>query len=266
MKWIFDPTQAEVLRPYCRRETLLVFDYDGTLSPIVPDPASARMRPQTQALLAAAAKLYPVAILSGRSRHEVMQFVDGVPVLDVIGNHGLEVFGVSLGPAMAKVREWRQELEERLEGMPGLVIEDKRGSLAVHYRASDDPVSARQAIRRVASDLEGARLIGGKQVVNIVLADAPDKGAALRRLRERLANPPTIFVGDDDTDEDAFGVRAPDLLGIRVGPSEHSSAPYFLQDQSEIDELLRRLIEGVRPGSTPVPTGPTNDPSRSEAP
>lgn len=249
MKWILDSSEAETLRAYCRRECLLVFDYDGTLSPIVPDPARAYMRPETRNLLAAASRLFPVAILSGRSRHEVMQFVDGIRVLDVIGNHGLEVFGAALGPAMAKVREWRQELEERLEGLPGVVLEDKRCSLAVHYRASADHSSARQVIRRVASNLEGARLIGGKQVVNIVVADAPDKGAALRRLRERLANPPTIYVGDDDTDEDAFAVRAADLLTIRVGPCDRTSAQHLLRDQNEVDELLRRLIKGVRPGA-----------------
>lgn len=251
MRWILDPEEAGLLRPYLRRETLLVFDYDGTLSPIVPDPATAHMRGQTRDLLVTLARLYPVAILSGRSRHEVMRFVETVPVLDVIGNHGLEVFGAPIGSAAARVREWRQDLEERLENLPGIVIEDKRASLAVHYRASPDPVAARQVIRRVASDLEGVRLVGGKHVVNLVLADAPHKGTALRRLRERLAHPPTIFVGDDDTDEDAFGLPPGELLGIRVGPSDASSAAWYLRDQGEIDELLRRLIEGVRPGSRP---------------
>lgn len=259
MKWILDSSEAETLRSYFRRETLLVFDYDGTLSPIVPDPSTAFMRPETRDLLAAAARLYPVAILSGRARREVMKYVDGIRVLDVIGNHGLEVFGAALGSAMAKVREWRQELEERLEGLPGVVLEDKRCSLAVHYRASTDPSWARQVIRRVASDLEGARLIGGKEVVNIVVANAPDKGAALVRLRERLANPPTIFVGDDDTDEDAFAVRGADVLGIRVGASDRSVAPHFLRDQEEVDELLRRLIAGVRPGCRPRPVGRATD-------
>lgn len=263
MNWILDAAQAQTLGPYCKRETLLVFDYDGTLSPIVPNPAEARMRPQTRDRLMAVARLYPVAILSGRSRHEVMQFIDGVRVLDVVGNHGLEVFGASLESAAARVREWRQELKERLENLPGIVIENKRCSLAVHYRASPEPDYAVQAIRRVAETLEGARLIGGKRVVNIVLADAPDKGTALRRLRERLANPPTLFIGDDDTDEDAFAVRAPGLLGIRVGPSEGSAAACFLRDQMEIDELLQRLLDGVRAGAQARPTIPV--PSATES-
>jgi trehalose 6-phosphate phosphatase len=258
MKWILDSSEVETLRAYCRRESLLVFDYDGTLSPIVADPSEAHMRLETRELLAAVARLYPVAILSGRSRHEVMKFVDGIRVLDVIGNHGLEVFGAALGSAVGKVREWRQELEERLEGLAGVVLEDKRCSLAVHYRGSTDPAAARQVIRRVASDLEGARLIGGKQVVNIVIANAPDKGAALRRLRERLASPPTVFVGDDETDEDAFILSGTSVLGIRVGLSETSSAPFFLQDQNEIDQLLGRLIEGVRPGAAPTSRFDTN--------
>lgn len=251
MRWILDPAEAATLRPYLTRETLLVFDYDGTLSPIVPDPASAHMRVQTRDLLVTLARLYPVAILSGRSRHEVMRFVETVPVIDVIGNHGLEVFGASLGSAAARVREWRQDLEERLENLPGIVIEDKRASLAVHYRASPDPDGARQVIRRIAADLEDVRLVDGKRVVNLVLADAPHKGTALRRLRERLAHPRTIFVGDDDTDEDAFKLPEGELLGIRVGPSEASSASWYVRDQIEVDELLRRLIEGVRPGFRP---------------
>lgn len=251
MKWILDPAQADVLRPYYCAETLLVFDYDGTLAPIVRDPAHATMRPETHALLACVGRLYPLAILTGRARQDVLQFLHGVPVLDVIGNHGIEVFGAALAHAHARVSEWRRELEERLENLAGVIIEDKRASLAVHFRECSDPSMAEAAIRRIGLQLEGARLIGGKRVVNIVLAGAADKGVALRRLRERLAGPPAVFVGDDDTDEDAFAVRSHEVIGIRIGMCERSSAEYFLREQQEIDGLLRLLIAGARDRATP---------------
>jgi trehalose 6-phosphate phosphatase len=66
---------------------------------------------------------------------------------------------------------------------------------------------------------------------------------ALERERDRLGCDTALFVGDDDTDEDVFALDRPGrLLGIRVGRTPASQAPYCLRDQREIDDLLDRLI------------------------
>ena len=109
----------------------------------------------------------------------------------------------------------------------GRRIEDKGFSIAVHYRQSREKKNALAAILEAAARLGNVRVIGGKQVVNILPDGAPHKGIALERERERLRCDTAIYVGDDETDEDVFALDQPGrLLAIRVGAASASQAPY----------------------------------------
>jgi trehalose 6-phosphate phosphatase len=122
-------------------------------------------------------------------------------------------------------------------------VENKTFSVAVHYRRSREKKRARAAILEAAESLGPVRLIGGKQVVNILPRDAPHKGIALERERERLLHDTAIYVGDDETDEDVFALDQPGrLLTVRVGPKRLSQASYFLKNQAALDELLDALL------------------------
>jgi trehalose-6-phosphatase len=67
---------------------------------------------------------------------------------------------------------------------------------------------------------------------------------ALERLRAELACDTAIYVGDDDTDEDVFSRDEPGrLLGVRVGATRHTDAPYALRSQDDVDQLLARLVQ-----------------------
>ena len=129
----------------------------------------------------------------------------------------------------------------------GIVIEDKTYSLSIHYRAAPHRKAALVAIADATRDLTGVRLVGGKMVVNVLPAGAPTKGVALERARRLLGCDCALYVGDDDTDEDAFGIVDRDkLLGIRVGALTRSRAQFSLTRQHDIDRLLRQLI-ALRP-------------------
>jgi trehalose 6-phosphate phosphatase len=79
--------------------------------------------------------------------------------------------------------------------------------------------------------------------VNVVPRGAPHKGEALERARRLLACEKAIYVGDDDTDEDAFAAARPDrLLSVRIGSTRRSRARYRLKDQRQIDRFLRALL------------------------
>ena len=126
--------------------------------------------------------------------------------------------------------------------MGGVVIEDKRFSLAIHFRQSRQRVAARNAIVEAAKTLGRLRIVGGKLVINLVPHDAPHKGLALASERRRLACDTALYVGDDDTDEDVFARDEPGrLLGVRIGVSRRTEAPYALRQQTDIDVLLARL-------------------------
>lgn len=256
MRDILAPASRDVLHRFARSRTLLAFDFDGTLAPIVTDPTRAAMRPSTRRLLERVAQAYPCVVISGRSRNDVGRRLRGVPLAGIVGNHGLEPWHAQPG-STRRVRRWIPLLRERLGAIPGIAIEDKGLSIAVHYRQCRDRKNTRARVLAAAARLGPARLVGGKQVVNILPAGAPHKGQALERERARLRCETAVYVGDDETDEDVFALDRPGrLLGIRVGRKRSSSAAYYLRTQADVDRLLRGLLAlrskaGV--GTRPLP-------------
>lgn len=246
MRYILAQANRHVLDRFAGSKVLLAWDFDGTLAPIVADPARARMRVSTRRLLERTARLYPCVIISGRARADVLERVRGVGVVEVIGNHGLEAWQRS-GRLPGQVRGWRQILERRLARRDGVAIEDKGLSLAIHYRRSREKTKTRAAIQAAARLLGAARLIAGKEVFNVLPPGAGNKGTALVKARARFGCDTAVYVGDDDTDEDVFALDRPGpLLAIRVGRKRGSRAGYYIRNQAEIDLLLRYLLASGR--------------------
>jgi trehalose 6-phosphate phosphatase len=150
------------------------------------------------------------------------------------------------------VAGWATVLERCLAGL-GVQVERKELSVAVHYRGSPRKTAARRAILAAAGALPGARVLRGKQVVDVLPVAAQGKGRALQRAAQRLGCTRVLYVGDDRTDEDVFALDWPGLVAVRVGRRRGSRARYFLRRQPEIDRLLTTLLRlragGVRPGS-----------------
>ena len=243
MRRILAACNREILRQYAASRVLLAFDYDGTLAPLVDDRAHAPMRTRTRALLRKLCHRFRCAVISGRARQDVSRYLRSVTMFAVVGNHGMEP-GPDRGSAQLAVRRWRGYLSSRLAAQPGVFIEDKGLSLTIHYRRATQKRQALAAIGDAVGELSSARLIGGKDVVNVLPEGAPHKGLALENLRRRAGRDTAIYVGDDQTDEDVFGYRAPwPLLGIRVGRSRATSASYYIRGQEEIDLLLRALLD-----------------------
>lgn len=239
---ILAPGNRRVLAEVAAANALLAFDYDGTLSPLVSDPREATMRRATADLLERVANAYPCVIISGRAQADVLRRVEGIGVFEVIGNHGLEPWAWP-NTHVDRVRGWRRSLDQRLAALPGVVIEDKVFSLAIHYRQALARTTARLTIVRAAADLDGVRLISGKCVVNVAPRDAPHKGTALQTAREQFGCDVALYVGDDETDEDVFALDDPRLLSVRVGPRRTSRARYYVRDQRSVDLLLAQLFE-----------------------
>ena len=253
MTHILAKRHIHTLAEFASSNVLLAFDFDGTLAPIVPDPATARLRPGTRRLLAAVAVRYPCVIISGRARQDLAQRVGSSPVFHLSGNHGLEPWAESDAYAR-RVHRWVAQLRASLASFPGVVIEDKTYSVTVHYRHAAGQRRTLVAIDDAVHSLQGARSLGGKHAVSLVPRRAPTKGAALERVRRLLACDTAIYAGDDQTDEDAFSAaRADRLLGIRVGARRQSQARYYLRNQTEIDALLRALLT-FRPRRAAAPS------------
>ena len=242
MRWLRSTRLAEVVNEIARARTLLAFDFDGTLAPLVADRDRAAMRDETRALLRTAALLYPCAVISGRGRADVAARVEGIPLVAVVGCHGAEAGFGPLDRALSRrVADWRAAIDEALRGCDGIDVEDKRFGLAIHYRRARSWKAAERRAVAAARRLPGATVLGGHAVVNVVPTGAPTKGDAVAALCERLGAPSAAYVGDDETDEDAFrsGVVG---VSIAIGGQRESAASYRIPDQRQVDDLLRALV------------------------
>jgi trehalose 6-phosphate phosphatase len=251
MRELLADGERALLERFAHSHVLLGFDFDGTLAPLCASPDDARLRPRTRARLERLCELYPCAVLSGRSLADLRGRLEGLPLVAVVGNHGLEPHPDA--EAFARlVQRWVPLLRARLAGFDGVVVEDKRFSLAIHHRAAKEPRRALAAIHEAIAALGPVRSFGGKKVLNVLPPDAPHKGDALWAILQRTRCDTAMFVGDDLTDEHVFQMACPrPLLGVRVGKSRASKASHHLRDQAQVDRLLDTLI-ALRRDAGPV--------------
>lgn len=240
------------LRRFAAGRALVALDFDGTLAPLCADPQAAMPRAATRALLSQVAELYDCVVISGRSHQDISRRLAGVELIAIVGNHGLEPWDATDEMA-GEVGRWREALAARLHGVDGVEIEDKRYSLAIHYRRAPERQGALAAIDEAVRGLGPLRALEGKMVLNLLPLGTANKGSALERLRTEHGSERAIFVGDDITDEDVFASGADGLLGVRVGWSESSRAAFYLQDQPQIDRLLQLLVDLARSEELPAP-------------
>lgn len=225
---------------------LCVFDFDGTLAPIVPEPDAAKLPCEVFQRLLSLSQLAPVGVLTGRALEDIRPRLGFEPQY-LVGNHGLQGLPgwEDASAAYAKLcQDWVRQLEPRLPPDPGIQLEDKRYSLSLHYRNARDPQQAQSQLRELASELEPLpRIMDGKFLFNLLPQDACDKGVALQKLIELSGCSTALYIGDDVTDEDAFRLDHPGLLSIRIEPLAQSAAEFYLPKRSDIVHLLDHLVE-----------------------
>jgi len=249
------------------KRVALFLDYDGTLTPIVASPGKAVLDPLVRAALEQVASVWPTAIVSGRAREDVESLV-GLPGLVYAGSHGFDVSGpgglrLEVAPeALPAIGAAVAELRLRTASVPGALVEDKRYSVAVHYRqvADTDLPALARAVEEVAHARPTLRRTDGKRVFELRPAIDWDKGRALRWMLSALVleapDVVPVYVGDDLTDEDAFRAVADEGIGILVAQVPWScTARYVLSDVGEVRHLLLRLarLGGAVAADAPAP-------------
>lgn len=263
---VFD--HEESIRARLRgRKPAVFLDYDGTLTPIVDDPAEAVIDPEMRDQVQTLAETVPTAIVSGRDV-STMRRLMGLDDLIYAGSHGFEIGGpegfadtVEKGvEALPELDEAERDLAERLDGIDGHAIERKRFSIAIHFRRvrEDDFPRLEKAVDEVAARHPNLRKGTGKKVLRLQPDIEWDKGHAVLYLLERLGldgeDVLPVYVGDDVTDEDAFRALADRGLGVAVrGESDRPTAARFaLRDTSEVGRFLALLQEASGPAASTV--------------
>lgn len=249
MRYIFSPHGELALRSFIDQDTLLAFDFDGTLAPIVPQPETASAPTSINLAMVKLCEVATVAIITGRAVSDVQTRLGFQPKY-IVGNHGAEGLpGTSGHPGtLPEVAEWESQLRAIWHGLPtGIHLENKGHSLSLHYRMAADRESARQSLeQKIQTLVPAARRIGGKCVINLLPSSAADKFDALLALQRTESAPHALFIGDDETDESVFRQALPQWLTIRVGHKDDSAANYYLNTQSEMAALIQRIDRLIR--------------------
>jgi trehalose 6-phosphate phosphatase len=177
----------------------VLLDVDGTLSPIVERPELARLVSGTHAVLARMVDRYRVvAVISGRTHDQLERLVD-VRGVRLVGSYGLEPGSVP-ADVIAAVLAVADQVE-------GAWMETKGATIAVHYRATPDAISAGRTLeQRMGALAVPAKmaLISGKHVVELVPAGFPLKEGAVERIIESDELRAALYAGDDIADLLAF--------------------------------------------------------------
>ncbi len=243
----------------------LLTDFDGTLSPIVADPATSRLVDGAgPALETLARRLAVVAIVTGRAPLDARRMT-GVPGLLVAGNHGTEWLepddeAPTSSPEAARVRERIATVLAAVPHAPGLTVEDKGLSATIHYRNVADPEAARRALLEALPDLgpgEGLEVRPGRMSLELRPTGLGDKGMATRAIIERFGLRGVVVMGDDVTDLDMFaavverrdaGLLRGVIIGVggddaEVPASVAEAADVVLRDPAEAAALLAALAD-----------------------
>ncbi|MGA5463000.1 trehalose-phosphatase [Mycobacterium sp. NPDC050041] len=227
---------------------LVVSDFDGTLAPIVSDPSAARALPASAEALTALADLpdTAAALVSGRAL-AVLRDLSAMPAaIHLVGSHGAEFdTGFSHDVDEDLLARIVAELREIAADRPGVTVETKPASVALHVRnASPADGEAALAAAQEAATRWDAQATAGKAVLEFAVIST-DKGEAVDILREQTGATGVIFLGDDVTDEKAFRRMGDGDVGVKVGPGE-SLAGFRVDSPEDVAEALGYLLAARR--------------------
>ncbi len=249
--------------------TFCFVDYDGTLAPLARTPDAAKPPPGAAALLhaLAVAPRTQVALVSGRTIADLRSLLN-VPGIYYIGVHGLEIaapngsvhYPESAAVIRAVLPAIKQHIERSLGHRSGILIEDKGLALACHYRlatradAADVRAVVARVVERAQRDGVAIAVMQGHEVVEIRSAVINKGTTVCKLLAAHAPSALAVYIGDDQTDEDAFRLLPPESITIRVGPATlPTAARYRVVDPGEVLRFLHAILARRRgPELTPA--------------
>ncbi|MBU1121698.1 MAG: trehalose-phosphatase [Candidatus Omnitrophica bacterium] len=239
-----------------KKKPVFFLDYDGTLTPIVSRPDLAVLSSDMKTIIKNLADKFTVAIVSGRMRADVEQLV-GIQGLFYAGSHGFDITGPNFSmikeevkaivPVVSQVIDF---LKKELGSIDGLLVEEKKFSVAVHYRLVDEKKylsTIRETVNDVVGKYKALRLMDGKKIFEILPDIDWDKGKAIRWIMRALginwSMVSVIYIGDDTTDEYAFRAIRTRGTGVLVSDKIRvSAAQFYLSSTKKVKELFEKVI------------------------
>jgi trehalose 6-phosphate phosphatase len=259
------PTSNNLQIVLAQRPLGLIFDIDGTLSPMAPTSDEARLYPGVVPLLERLRERAHVAIMTGRAIDDGARLVN-VDGLTYIGTHGLEwcdglpsLHPVEIVPEALQYIEPGTYLldlvEKELPNLPGVYVQRKHVGGTLHYRLSSDPERSRMGILAILEEPArrlNMRLREGRMMMEVLAPLAVNKGQALRRFVEHFQAQGVVFAGDDLTDLDAVlevgRLRAEKkvMAGVSVVVQHADTLPAMLEHADVVVQEVAGMVNLLR--------------------
>jgi len=248
------------LLPHLKRDMddcALLLDVDGTILDLAPTPREVYVSSELRHILTRLRERTrgAIAFVSGRGINE-LDLIFAPLSLAAVGNHGAEIRATHDGEIeLQSVRPLATKIKQKFaaiaEAGPGIVVEDKTYSIALHYRlAPDQEDYVRRTAAAICEDLSGLglELLPGKAVIEIKQVGI-SKATGVRKLMS--ASPfrgrKPIFIGDDVTDEAVFPV-IPEYDGFSFSVGRHiPDLDGCFNSPHEVRKWLQTLAVGTTP-------------------
>jgi trehalose-phosphatase len=260
MNFLFNHLREVLDRVRASKKIFFFLDYDGTLTDIVPHPDDACLSEEmktTLTLLKRSPKV-SLAMVSGRSLRDIRNRV-GLKGIYYVGNHGMEIFDPQSGIRQLLPKSVIRGLEvisDRLnfefKGIEGILVENKKYTLSIHYRNVDPrwtPSIQMRLHQEIRVSVIPLQLCRGKKVFEIRPKSEVDKGTAVLSLlgKEKNSGILPIYIGDDRTDEDAFRSLKRKGITVLVGRPHPvaSLAQYSVGGPSEVHQFLQMIQDSL---------------------
>lgn len=233
------------LARYVRTDTLFAFNLESILAQNIAEYSLVYITNPVKASLQRLMDVANVMVFSWRSHNDALDILGFEPHL-LTGNYGTAPRSQGNSRNWENVKlclKWREQIYDMIGYIKGLEIEFFGESILLRFCKADNPELALSLINAAIENLNPQpRKIYGKLFVHLLPGNTITRGENLLASMELFGSRKAIYFGEDEADEEVFGLIDVDVFGIHIGKDENTEASRYIQSQSDLPGLITSIV------------------------